>query len=109
MHLNAHYKRNKPSHGDTSMSKLKNQMIFTQCSYIFTSTYIEFNINKKSHNHKGLTFDSNIIKSATLILLSKVELSRTIDQSRFWRVFASIHLKICIFCQFFTFHTKNNA
>ena len=48
------------------MSKLKNQMIFTQCSYIFTSTYIEFNINKKSHNHKGLTFDSNIIKSETI-------------------------------------------
>ena len=86
MDLNAHYKRNKSSHGDALI--LKNQTILTNHIF-FTSidiyTYIEFNINKKNHIRR--TFDSNIIKSATLILLLKMGQSRTIDRSRFWRVF----------------------
>ena len=40
-----------------------------------------------NHNHIGRTFDRYIIKSATIVLLSKVGLGRTFDRSRFWRVF----------------------
>ena len=43
-----------------------------------------------NHNHIGRTSDRFIInnetiKSATLILLTKVGLGRTFDRSRFWR------------------------
>ena len=42
---------------------------------------------QNNHIHIGRTFDRYIIKSATLILLSKVGLGRTFNRSRFWRVF----------------------
>ena len=61
---------------------------------------------QKNHIHIGRTFDiyiikSATIKSATLVLLSKVGLGRTFDRSRFWRVFAMLLQKTSIWLKTF--------
>ena len=58
--------------------KLKETMAKSQIQLLIDSLDTE----RDNNNHIGRTFDCNVIKSETLILLSKVGLSRTLDRSR---------------------------